>query len=320
MSAIIAFLGDTLGTKIGKQRLSIFGLRPRVTAVLITISTGMVITLVTLLTASMLSDNVRIALFSVQELNKEREALIQKRESLSQNVKELKSEHEKLLKETKELENRIQVKGQALVVFQKNEPILAVLVKGGDNTLASITAYLTDFFQSLSRKSREYGLIVKSEEEFLTDNMGEISRMASYIASISEEMVVGAIATENLHVGESLGQVRFLVRPNRRIFRADQEIASIEVDGQTDRGRIAKMLKEFMEEINLEVVKHGMIGNPLTGRFGDLSSDSMLSFYDLVNQIKNLNRKVNLVAIVKENTFAIGPLNVSFRIEEDEGE
>ena len=44
---IIAFIGDRLGTKIGKKRLSIFGLRPRHTSIIITIFTGIVITTLT---------------------------------------------------------------------------------------------------------------------------------------------------------------------------------------------------------------------------------------------------------------------------------
>ena len=72
-----------------------------------------------------------------------------------------------------------------------------------------------------------------------------------------------------------------------------------------------------MEEINHEVVRQGMVGNPLTNRFGDLSSESMLSFYDMVNQVRNFGRKLSLVAIVKEDTYAMGPLNVSFRLEEE---
>ena len=40
----IAFIGDRLGSKIGKKRLSLFGLRPRHTSILVTILTGVTIT------------------------------------------------------------------------------------------------------------------------------------------------------------------------------------------------------------------------------------------------------------------------------------
>ena len=40
MGGAIAFIGDKLGTKIGKRRMSIFGLRPKHTSIIMTIVTG----------------------------------------------------------------------------------------------------------------------------------------------------------------------------------------------------------------------------------------------------------------------------------------
>ena len=43
LGGVIATIGDRLGTKIGKARLSLFGMRPKKTAVAITILTGTII-------------------------------------------------------------------------------------------------------------------------------------------------------------------------------------------------------------------------------------------------------------------------------------
>ena len=43
----IAFIGDRLGSKVGKKKLSIFGLRPRHTSIIVTIFTGVCITTLT---------------------------------------------------------------------------------------------------------------------------------------------------------------------------------------------------------------------------------------------------------------------------------
>ena len=69
----IAFIGDRLGTKIGKKRLSIFGLRPRHTSIIITIFTGIVITTLTFGVMAAASENVRTALFGLEELNRTRQ-------------------------------------------------------------------------------------------------------------------------------------------------------------------------------------------------------------------------------------------------------
>lgn len=66
----IAFIGDRLGTKVGKKKMSIFGLRPRHTSILVTIVTGVMITTTTLGIMSVMSENVRTALFGMEELHR----------------------------------------------------------------------------------------------------------------------------------------------------------------------------------------------------------------------------------------------------------
>ena len=69
VGGVIAFIGDRLGTRIGKKKLSIFGLRPRHTAVIVTIFTGICITTVTFGIMAAVSENVRTALFGMDRLN-----------------------------------------------------------------------------------------------------------------------------------------------------------------------------------------------------------------------------------------------------------
>jgi len=304
VSGVIAYIGDYLGTLVGKRRLSVFGLRPRVTALVVAVGTGMSITLLTLTVAAIMSDSVKIALFSVQELTKD--------------VETLKAERTRLTDEIQELQTRMRSKEQEIVVFRKNEPIFARVFPSG-RLASDVRTDLGSFVRELSDKARSRGLIVKDGSSFFADNDAQIDKMADLIATSPADIVVGAVADENIAVGESLGKVKFIVRPNSLIFKAGQEIASLEVDGSRDRTEIARTIQDFMDEINHEVVRAGMIDNPLTGRFGNLSSESMLSFFDMVNQIRSLGRRLNLIAVVKEDTYAIGPLNVSFRIEEESG-
>src|SRR5688572_13364146 len=47
LCGFIAYIGDLLGRRLGKKRLSVFGLRPKHTAILLTIVTGVLIAAVT---------------------------------------------------------------------------------------------------------------------------------------------------------------------------------------------------------------------------------------------------------------------------------
>ena len=68
---VIAFIGDRLGSKVGKKKLSLFGLRPRHTSILVTIITGILITTVTFGILAIASKDVRTALFGMNKLKAE---------------------------------------------------------------------------------------------------------------------------------------------------------------------------------------------------------------------------------------------------------
>ncbi|MBP2632642.1 MAG: smc 3 [Firmicutes bacterium] len=71
MGGAIAYIGDKLGTKVGKRKLSIFGLRPKHTSIIVTIITGILITSSTLGVLALTSKNVRVALFGMEKLNQQ---------------------------------------------------------------------------------------------------------------------------------------------------------------------------------------------------------------------------------------------------------
>ena len=58
IGGIIAFIGDRIGMKVGKKRLSIFGLRPKHTSMLITVITGIVVAATSVLVMSIVSQDV----------------------------------------------------------------------------------------------------------------------------------------------------------------------------------------------------------------------------------------------------------------------
>jgi uncharacterized protein (DUF3084 family) len=68
ISGLIAFVGDWVGFKIGKKRVTIFGLRPHSTAIFITIISGILIAIITVTILAISSNDVRTALFGMEEL------------------------------------------------------------------------------------------------------------------------------------------------------------------------------------------------------------------------------------------------------------
>ncbi len=71
LGGVIATVGDRIGSKVGKARLSVFNLRPRNTATLVTIVTGSIISSSTLAILLATNGQLRDGLFRLGEIRKE---------------------------------------------------------------------------------------------------------------------------------------------------------------------------------------------------------------------------------------------------------
>lgn len=68
LGGVLSTLGDRLGSRVGKARLSLFNLRPRRTAVLITVLTGSLISAMSLGLMLLVSERLRTGLFELDQL------------------------------------------------------------------------------------------------------------------------------------------------------------------------------------------------------------------------------------------------------------
>ncbi len=71
VGGLIAYIADKMGSKIGKKRMSVFGLRPKHTSILLTVLSGIVISVLTIIVMAIASQSARTALFGMDKLQKE---------------------------------------------------------------------------------------------------------------------------------------------------------------------------------------------------------------------------------------------------------
>ena len=79
LGGVIATVGDRIGTRVGKKRLSLFNLRPKKTAVVVTILTGIGISASTLASLFLVDEGLRKGVFELEDIQKD---LRSKREQL----------------------------------------------------------------------------------------------------------------------------------------------------------------------------------------------------------------------------------------------
>ncbi len=98
LGGVIATVGDRIGMKVGKSRLSLFNLRPRQTATLVSVATGMLASFSTLMLLIALDSQLRKGLFQLDDIQQDLsqaqtdlESAVTERETVEGTLEESKS-------------------------------------------------------------------------------------------------------------------------------------------------------------------------------------------------------------------------------------
>ena len=173
----IAFIGDRLGTKIGKKRLSILGLRPRHTSIIVTIITGAFITTMTFAVLAATSENVRTALFGMEKLKQHMEEMQQNIEMAGQELQAARVEKEaadSALDRAKDEVEKLQSQQKELEAASKELQAGNELLQREKEALQGEKEILQGEKESLGRENEsllaENGSLAENNEKLSRDN------------------------------------------------------------------------------------------------------------------------------------------------------
>ncbi|SFA98627.1 DUF3084 domain-containing protein [Selenomonas ruminantium] len=257
---VIAFIGDRLGTKIGKKRLSIFGLRPRHTSIIITIFTGIVITTLTFGVMAAASDNVRTALFGMEKLNRTMQETKNNLENTQADLAVAKSEQEKTdaaLQQSKADVDRLNKQ-------QKTLEEEAAKLQSGITELESAKAQLTAKNEELSGSNEK---LLAANDKLTDDNKsleqrtqqlrdGLITIREGDIAFRAGEIIASGVIRGNRSVEDVAADMQTLAAlANRNVSarfgsdRSDKEIWIYQPEYDTAVENIAKSSRDMVVRI-----------------------------------------------------------------------
>lgn len=168
---VIAFIGDRLGSKVGKKKLSLFGLRPRHTSILVTIITGILITTVTFGILAIASKDVRTALFGMNKLKaelNEKQSMLEEASAALVNVKNdlntTKEEYAKSKKDLEETQEDLEIAQQAAELLRQEQ----VALQNRNQELWSDNQTLIEHNQSLAENNQ---FLLANNESLKADNL-----------------------------------------------------------------------------------------------------------------------------------------------------
>ena len=344
ISATMSYVGDILGKKIGKKRISILHLRPRHTSTVITIFMGMAVALLSLAAAAYSSESVRIAVFGhnimarqmtaltneVRTLEDERDLMMfsldtsqfelssirREKEMVETEVAALKEETETLQRGLEELRfGRVIVyQGEMLAQtpVEQDEDGVYNLNETIDELIAASREYLDNKIAELWNPDEgdrgQTGVIVTPEMR---------SGIESRLRSAQGRKVLRMTAPANVTIGHTLEGVVDIF-DSSLVFGEGEVLIQERIIGADRHEDSADILYTMLRRVNTSAVSRGVLPDPITGNVGNLGT---LDFYDVVDRIVAENsvfRAVIVTISAAEDIYTEGPVRVSIQVE-DEG-
>jgi len=233
----IAFIGDRLGTKIGKKRMSIFGLRPRHTSIVITIFTGICITTLTLGVMAAVSQNVRTALFGMERLHQNMQETQQRLTTASQELAEAQSEQaatDAALQQSKDEVGRLQSQQDELLAESQR-------LQEGNRLLQLANDALNERNSGLMADNERLG----SQNSLLTS---QNATLQAGNQQLNERNNV--LAEVNAALGKRTDELRnglITMREGDIVFRAGEILASGVIRGNQSEAAVRQQMETLMQ-------------------------------------------------------------------------
>ena len=242
LGGILSTLGDRLGTRVGKARLSIFNLRPKSTAVLITVFTGSIISSISFAIMVAFNSQLRVGLFEL--------------EGIQAKIKDSEKELRKLEKNLFALRSGDVVisSGQSLVTktikIDKNDDIKKEI----ETILQQANLYAFNLAKTNKSKYRRILLVRKDH----------IEKLEKIIAD-SRSWVVSIKSAGNILRGENYVYAFPEARLNKNITRKGEVIATENISlANSDSEAIRKKIKLLLSSTLAEVKRRGSLSSELT--------------------------------------------------------
>ena len=265
LGGILSTLGDRLGTRVGKARLSIFKLRPKSTAVLITVFTGSIISAISFATMVVFDRDLRVGLFQLEDI----------REKIIESEKEL-----------KKLEKNLYAFRSGNVVISSGQTLVTKTIK------LNKTNDLKKIIESILQQANFYAfnLVKTNQSEYrriLLVRKDDIEKLENKIAD-NRSWVVRIKSAGNILRGENYVYAFPEVTLNKMITKKGEVIAIENVSlSKSDSEFISKKINLLMASTLAEV-----------RRRGSLSSELKIN----ANQINNLGK---YLVSIKKGEFQI---------------
>ena len=202
VGGFIAYLADKMGSKIGKKKMSIFGLRPKHTSILLTVTSGTIIAVLTIGVVAVSSQSARTALFGMEKLQRELKLLNAEKEDATLALNEAKGKVEEQNKKIGELDARMQESMRENDAMEANLAEVNSMYSRAQEALASLTESKEQLTSEIEKKKKTTAALRK----------GIINMREGQVYYRAGEVVYAGVMRGGLKHDANVAQVNWLLQ------------------------------------------------------------------------------------------------------------
>lgn len=202
VGGFIAFLADKMGSKIGKKRMSVFGLRPKHTSILLTVLSGTIIAVLTIGVMAVASQSARTALFGMDKLQQELKLLNKEKSDAAIALEEAKGKVDEQNKKITTLDAKIKD------AEAENDAMEAKLAQVND-MYAQATSEVSSLSASKVQLTNEVADLEKTTEAL---RKGIINMREGQVYYRAGEVVFAGVMRGGLKHEENMVQMNWLLQ------------------------------------------------------------------------------------------------------------
>ncbi len=309
LGGLISTLGDLLGSKIGKARFSILKLRPKKTAILITILTGSLISASSLFLMILVNRQLRVGLFKLGDLEKKlqesKQVLIPLKKERAQLEKKIKDKET----EFKQLErNIIALRSKKFVIRSGQSLIIAEINSSSQESIKSqiekiIINANKNTYKLVKPKSKEIRNILLVRNNHIEEIKNTLSKGGNWVINIK--------SVRNVIIGENFVYAFPELTENKTIVRKGEKITKIEFKEENfNKKDVGEKVNFLLSSSLAEVKRRGSLTNEIK-----LRSDSFKELRDFLNKNDKTNFELEAVSMINSKTAqpVIIELNINYQ-------
>lgn len=291
LGGVIATLGDRIGTRVGKARLSLFNLRPRKTATLVTILTGSLISTLTLGILLATSGSLRDGIFELDRIKRNLRLARADVDRLNTQKSQVESELETARTQQAEVQKRLETTRQS---FQRAQTQLKNISKQANDLRTEIKSLLTERRELIERRNQ-----LSAERQELIEQRNQLSAERQDLIEQRNQL--------NTQVSQLRARVtqrdKELVQQDQAIAERDQVIAQRE-------SRLQELQQQLQEAIAQREIRLQELEQQLVARETQIiQQDKQLE--EREKQLAFLEREVQTLEQYYQNYQALRQGNVA---------